>query len=117
MNDEKYQEELDYLVQYARTSLLHFIPLRDAAENVTGGDGSEADIQAATVRLVGDMIDQGVAVGDLSPREGEEFLPWNVSKGEALARIAEGMRTREDPLDFMDICWFLAEERSDLDGS
>ncbi|MFE7119190.1 hypothetical protein ACFU99_27625 [Streptomyces sp. NPDC057654] len=65
-----------------------------------------AEVRAAVLKLVGDMLDHGVKAGDMSPREGERVIPWNVSQGEVLRRIDEEMQRREDPLGYVKICWF-----------
>ncbi|MFJ7077823.1 hypothetical protein [Streptomyces sp. NPDC098781] len=101
-----YAEELDYLVRYVRMAPLYFVPLRDAAERIAGSGSSETEVQQVTLRLIGDMLDQGVRIGDMSPRDGEGVLPWDLSKEDALARVADEMTRYEDPVDFIDICWF-----------
>ncbi|MCZ7458904.1 hypothetical protein [Streptomyces sp. WMMC940] len=50
------------------------------------------------------MIDQGVKVGDMSPKDGDGVIPWNVPKNDALRRVADEMRQHQDPVDFIDIC-------------
>ncbi|MCC3774093.1 hypothetical protein [Streptomyces sp. UNOB3_S3] len=103
---EVYEEELEYLLDYAR-SLLHFIPLRDSAEIAAGDDATEEQVQGVTLELIGDLIDRGVIVGDQTSGAREGFVPWNLSKEEALRRVAEEMKSREeDPTDFVYICWF-----------
>lgn len=100
--------ELDYLASYARMAPLYFVPLRDAAEKIAGSGSSEGEIQQVTLELIGDMLDQGVQIGDMSSRDGEGVLPWGVSKEEALDRVASEMKRYDDPIDFIDICWFSA---------
>ncbi|OKI89977.1 hypothetical protein AMK11_02050 [Streptomyces sp. CB02414] len=108
----RYAKELDYLVRYARMSPMYFVPLRDAAEKAAGEGSGEAEIQEVTLQLISDMLDRGVRIGDMSPRDGEEVIPWGVSKQEALDRVALEMRDHEDPIDFIDICWFTADQVS-----
>lgn len=108
MTEASYAEELEYLIEYARSAPLYFSPLRDAAETVAGRGSTEDQIQATTLRLISDMLDQGVRIGDMSPRKGEDVLPWNLSKEEALQRVAKEMRQYDNPIDFIDICWFTA---------
>ncbi|WP_372409551.1 hypothetical protein [Streptomyces luteireticuli] len=105
---EQYEEELDYLTQYAKTTPVYFTPVRDAAETVAGKGSTEAQIQAVTLKLVDDLLDRGVQIGDMSPLEGEAVIPWNLSREQTLRKVAEGMQKYKDPLDFIYICWFSA---------
>ncbi|GAA3189698.1 MULTISPECIES: hypothetical protein [Streptomyces] len=106
--DGEYQGELDYLIRYVQMSPVYFSPVWDAAETVVGGEGTDAEVRAAALSLVGDMLDRGVKVGDMSPREGEGVISWNVSREETLRRIEEEMRRYVDPLEYVNICWFHA---------
>ena len=101
-----YESELDYLVRYGETSAVYFTILWDAAETVAGDGSSVADVQKAVVGLVGGMLDRGIRVGDVSPREGEEVIPWDLSREEALHRIEREMQMYDDPSDYINICWF-----------
>ncbi|GAU65083.1 putative hypothetical protein [Streptomyces sp. NBRC 110611] len=103
-----YEEELDYLVEYAEMSPVYFNPVRDAAEGIVGKGGTEDQVQAVTLKLIGDMLDRGVKIGYISPREGEYFVPWGISRDEALQRVATEMKQYENPLEFVKICWFSA---------
>ncbi|WP_345591725.1 hypothetical protein [Streptomyces marokkonensis] len=103
-----YEKELDYLVRYAHMAPMYFVPLRDAAEKAAGRGSGEDEIQRVTLRLIGDMLDQGVRIGDMSSREGEDVIPWDVPRQEALDRVAREMKSYDDPIDFIDICWFTA---------
>ncbi|MCW7947417.1 hypothetical protein AAW14_37210 [Streptomyces hygroscopicus] len=106
LSAEAYGEELDYLVNYARESLVYFDIVRDAAENIAGSGSTESQIQQATLKLISDMIERGVKVGDPSSNSDEDLTPWNMPKGEVLNRITKEMAMRDDPSDFIDICWF-----------
>ncbi|MFK4109470.1 hypothetical protein [Streptomyces sp. NPDC002176] len=101
---ETYRAELDYLVRYTEMAPVYFTPVWDAAETVAGGTGPEA--RAVVLELVGDLLDRGVVVGDMSPRDGEGVIPWDLSRDQILGRIERGMRESEDPLDHVGICWF-----------
>lgn len=106
MGGSAYEAELTYLVQYAQASPVYFVPVRDAAETVAGAGASEETIQLTTLELIRGMISQGIEVGSMSPVEGEGFTPWGLPPEESLKRVEVEMRKREDPLDFIDICWF-----------
>lgn len=102
---DTYQTELDYLVKYAEVSSAYFTILWDAAETVAGNGSSFSDAQKAVIRLVGDMLDRGIRVGDVNPREGEEVIPWDLSREEILHRIEHEMQMHEDPSGYINICW------------
>lgn len=108
LTGKQYDDELDYLVQYARMAPVYFTPVRDAAETVAGERSTEAEVQKATLKLIGDMLDQGIKIGDMSPREGESVIPWNLTRDQSLRKVAEEMRRYDDPLEFVNICWFVA---------
>lgn len=63
------EEQLDHLVRYARMTPVNFVPLRDAAEKLAGFGSSEEEIQRVTLKLIDDTLDQGVRIGDTSPRD------------------------------------------------
>ncbi|MEU5126611.1 hypothetical protein [Streptomyces mobaraensis] len=101
-----YEEELTYLIEYARMSPVYFTPVRDAAEAVAGPEATEEQIQEMTVKLIGDMLNRGVRIGDMSPVPGEMVVPWELSHDEALRKVADKMQRIGDPLNFVHICWF-----------
>ncbi|GAA1993152.1 hypothetical protein [Kitasatospora viridis] len=101
-----FQEELDYFVDYTRTSLVYFSLIRDSAEQLAGDTAPEETIRTVTLDLIAGMIDQGVAVGDIGPADGADLLPWALPKAETLRRIAQEMAELDDPDRFIDICWF-----------
>ncbi|MFI9275276.1 hypothetical protein ACIGXM_31875 [Kitasatospora sp. NPDC052896] len=103
-----FQEELDYFVDYAHMSLVYFSLIRDSAEMLAGHAASEEAIRSVTLRLVEGMIDRGVAIGDVSPVEGEDLIPWQLTKAAALQRVADEMTELADPDQFIKICWFRA---------
>lgn len=106
MDGSAYEAELTYLVQYARESPVYFVPVRDAAETVAGVGASEEDIQSTTLDLIRGMMSKGVRIGSMSPVEGEGFIPWELPPEDSLRRVEIEMRKHEDPLDFIEICWF-----------
>ncbi|MET8957799.1 hypothetical protein ACWEO4_40940 [Streptomyces sp. NPDC004393] len=53
-----------------------------------------------------DMIERGVEVGEPDSDADGDLIPWSMSKDEALNHIAREMAIRDDPGDFIDICWF-----------
>jgi hypothetical protein len=106
MPDESFGEELEYLYEYARKGLLYFIPLWDSAETLAGKGASRSRVREVALELVGSLIDRGVKVGEISPRADRDIEPWDEEKSTILSRINEGIRRRDDPLDFVDICGF-----------
>ncbi|MEW2555869.1 hypothetical protein AB0957_29595 [Streptomyces zhihengii] len=103
---QRYLEELNYLVDYARMSPVYFFLVRDSAECLAGDSAREPEIREETLRLISGMLDQGIVVGDMGSAEGEDLLPWGISKEETLRRVADEMRRLEDPRRFIGICWF-----------
>ncbi|MGW2398726.1 hypothetical protein ACWCYY_19455 [Kitasatospora sp. NPDC001664] len=101
-----YKEELDYLVAYAHDALVYFFVVRDAAEKLAGSGATEDAIRDMTVQLVGDMVDAGISVGDISEKPDVDFEPWGLPKGEVLERIRREMDELDDSDSFLQICWF-----------
>ncbi|MFC5718569.1 hypothetical protein ACFP1Z_00030 [Streptomyces gamaensis] len=101
--DDTYKEELEYLLDYAEMTMLHFIPVWDEACIVAEKSRTEADARDTALELIGDMIDHGVVVGDRSGGR----IPWDLPREGILRRIAAEMASYEDPLDFVYICWFI----------
>ncbi|MGW0854396.1 hypothetical protein [Streptomyces sp. NPDC002690] len=104
----EYAEELDYLLRYCRTSSVYLFLVHDAAESLVPAGSSEEAVRMLTLRLIGDMIDSGVQVGDMSAREGEWVVPWGIPREAALRRIDAEMRKRDDPWELFASCWFAA---------
>lgn len=108
MSDDLFDEELEYLYEYARKGLLYFIPLWDSAETLAGEGAPVARVREVALELIGALIDRGVRVGEISRQAGRDLDLWDDEKDLILSRIDEGMKSREDPLDFVDICGFRA---------
>lgn len=106
--DDLFNEELEYLHQYARKGVLYFIPLWDSAETLAGEGAPVACIREIALALIGTLIDRGVQIGEISRQADRDIEPWNDEKGIILSRVDEGMKHRKDPLDFVDICGFRA---------
>ncbi|MFB6888749.1 hypothetical protein ACFCX4_05455 [Kitasatospora sp. NPDC056327] len=94
------------MVDYAEMSLVYFHPVRWSAESLAGEDATEGEIRSFTLRIIGDMIDRGVTVGDVSPNPGEDLIPWRLSRAETLSRISDEMERKSTVKDFIEICWF-----------
>ncbi|OIJ95673.1 hypothetical protein BIV24_08750 [Streptomyces colonosanans] len=80
----------------------------DAAETVAGEGSTDAEIRSALLVLIGDMLNRGITIGDMSPRDGEGVIPWNLSREQALRKVAAETGKYEDSLDYVKICWFSA---------
>ncbi|MFD6420740.1 hypothetical protein [Streptomyces sp. NPDC060198] len=98
----RYAEELDYLVRYCRTSAVYLFLVHDAAESLAPEGSGEEVVRALTLRL----IDSGVQVGGMSPREGEGVVPWGIPREAALRRIDAEMRKHDDAGELFAFCWF-----------
>ncbi|MFJ5673592.1 hypothetical protein [Streptomyces sp. NPDC093097] len=103
---EEYAEEVEYLVDYARMTLLNFHPVWDSAEGLAGDGASVEVVMDVTLRLISDMLDHGVILGDMSSRPDEGFMPWDTAKDESLRRVSERMRRHPNRSDFLKVCWF-----------
>ncbi|WP_371790382.1 hypothetical protein OG285_05840 [Streptomyces sp. NBC_01471] len=110
---EIYESELAYLVQYAEQTSVYFTILWDAAETVADDGSSVPEVQKAALSLVGDMLDRGIRAGDMSPQEGEEVVPWDLSREGVLHRIEREMQMYDDPYDYIKICWFSAPKSTE----
>lgn len=108
MTDDSFDEELEYLYQYARKGLLYFTPLWDSAETLAGEGAPSTQVREVALGLIGALMDRGVRVGDISQRANREIEPWDEAKSVILDRISEGIKRRKDPPEFMDICGFRA---------
>lgn len=105
---EKYREELDYLVEYAKSDWVNFYPVEGAARVLVGADASAECHRQMVLRLVGDLFDAGVKPIDLTPPPGPPFRQWATDREQTLERIGREMAARKDSADFIDICWFTA---------
>ncbi|WP_133742515.1 hypothetical protein [Actinorugispora endophytica] len=103
---EKYQEELGYLVDYAKVDWLNFYPIEGAARVLVGSEASGECCRKVVLNLIGDMFDAGIRPIDLTPPPGPPFVSWATDKEQTLRRIAREMDERENSIDFIDICWF-----------
>jgi len=108
MSNDPFEEELEYLYEYAKKGLLYFIPVWDSAETLAGRGVPVPQTRQIALDLIGALIDRGVRVGKISQREDRDIEPWDDDKGAILSRIEEGMKQADDPLDFVDICGFRA---------
>ncbi|RCH61749.1 hypothetical protein DT019_36580 [Streptomyces sp. SDr-06] len=107
IDSRQYREELDYFVDYAGQTTVYLPLLYDAAEGILDSKPSREEVERVILQLISDVIDRGVQVVDLGG-SGGDFTPWESSKSETLRRVAEEMKRYDDPMDFIEICWFRA---------
>ncbi|MGW4901390.1 hypothetical protein ACWEO9_18480 [Streptomyces albidoflavus] len=104
-----FQESLEYLVEYARSTFIAFDSVWDCAEEVAGFGSPFGDLRRNSIDLVSGMIDSGVTVGYLSKVSGQDLIPWDGSKVNILARIGRDIDRVADPREFINICWFIVD--------
>ncbi|WP_141924263.1 hypothetical protein [Haloactinospora alba] len=104
--NERYREELSYLVSYAASDWLHFYPVEGAARVLLGDDANEDQVRETVLSLVGDLLDAGAQAVELTSADDPAHVPWGLSRAETLARIRSELENLDDPLDSIHICWF-----------
>lgn len=105
----EFQEALDYVVEYARSTVIPFDVVWDCAEEIADFEGSFEELCRNAVDLISGMIDNNVGVGYLSRASGEDLILWEGSKLEILGKIDSDMRRIAEPDDFINICWFVID--------
>ncbi|MFI0033640.1 hypothetical protein [Streptomyces albidoflavus] len=104
-----FQEALEYLVEYARSTFIAFDSVWDCAEEIAGFGSPFGDLRQYSIDLVSGMIDSGVTVGYLSKVTGQDLIPWDGAKPEILAKIERDIGRVADPCEFINICWFIVD--------
>ncbi|MFW0796548.1 hypothetical protein AAFP30_22255 [Gordonia sp. CPCC 205515] len=101
-----YQENLDYLVDYAKDDWVGFSPIVGAATSLVRSAYSRESATDMVLALISDLLDQGVQAGDLTDSDEKPFVPWVLTKSEVLERIRADMVALPELPDSGDICWF-----------
>jgi hypothetical protein len=80
-----WDEDLAYLVRYARGDWVGLSSVTAVAGTVAGEGATFDELVSAMLAVVGDLIDRGAVPGDLVARG---FEPWPGTKEARLRRIA-----------------------------
>ncbi|WP_017594100.1 hypothetical protein [Nocardiopsis potens] len=104
-SEERYRELLDYCIEYGKGSWVPFNVLLWEVEALLGEPAREERAEGM-LRLAGDLFDAGVRPIDLIEGDSPPFIPWDLPKEEALARIRTGLDGLRADIDSIDICWF-----------
>src|SRR3981189_2255205 len=86
-SNSSYQDDLDYLLDYAREDWVGLSPVNAVAGTVAGKGATFEELTSAMVSVIGDLIDRGAVPGDLIEQD-PGFKAWSGTKEERLRRIA-----------------------------
>ncbi|NBH10966.1 hypothetical protein [Amycolatopsis sp. SID8362] len=86
-SNSSYQDDLDYLLDYAREDWVGLSPVTAVAGAVAGKGATFEELTSATLAVIGDLIDRGAVPGDLIEQD-PGFKAWSGTKEEHLRRIA-----------------------------
>jgi hypothetical protein len=81
-----YQEDLDYLIDYAREDWVGLSPVGAVAGAVAGKGATFSQLTSAMLAVIGDLHERGAVPGDLVEQD-PGFKPWSGTKEEHLRRI------------------------------
>ncbi|KDN17660.1 hypothetical protein [Amycolatopsis rifamycinica] len=84
--DSSYQDDLDYLLDYAREDWGGLSPVGAVAGAMAGQGATLEQLTSAMLAVLGDLHDRGAVPGDLVEQE-PGFRPWPGEKDEHLRRI------------------------------
>ncbi|MEV4144325.1 hypothetical protein AB0J40_11685 [Amycolatopsis sp. NPDC049691] len=82
-----YQEDLDYLLDYAREDWVGLSPVGAVAGALAGKGATFDQLTSALLAVIGDLSDRGAVPGDLVDQD-PGFRPWPGTRDEHLRRIA-----------------------------
>lgn len=81
-----YDEDLEYLLDYAREDWVGFSVVNAVAGRIVGRDAGFQALKSAMLTVIGDLLDRGAVPGDLMKGE-PAFSPWPGTKAQRLSRI------------------------------
>lgn len=99
-----YQEDLQYIFEYAEDDWVPMTVVSTAAEDVAGVDATFEQLTNALVTVVGDLIDRGAVPGDLLA-EDPDFQAWPGSKDQMLARLRAEVQALARLPEGGEVCW------------
>lgn len=99
-----YQDELEYLLDYAREDWVGLTPIEGASVELAPSGASLDESLAAMIKVIGDLIDQGAVPGDLTAGD-PGFEAWPGTKQERLDRISSEIRKLGRIPVSGEICW------------
>jgi hypothetical protein len=92
---DKYQEDLDYLAEYAREDWVPIHNVFVSASGILGAGASLEDITDMADTLLSELFARGVQLGDLV-KHAPDFLPWSGTRQDWLARVRADIKARQD---------------------
>jgi len=101
---EKYQENLDYLSEYARDDWVPIHNVFVSASNTIGAGASLEEITDFAGTMLRDLFQRGVLLGDLT-EHGSGFQPWNGTQDEWLTRVRDDVKARQDIPEPGELAW------------
>jgi hypothetical protein len=82
---KKYQDYLEYLVDYAHEDWLEFSVISPKVARVAADDASFEELILVFRKMISDLLDAGAKIGDFAVSEGAPFVGWPGTKEENLA--------------------------------
>lgn len=103
-SNEKYQDDLEYFVDYARVDWVPIEYLFVAASNIVGADASLQQMIEVTEQMLLDLFSSEVCVGDLTEHE-PGFKKWPGTPTHWLGRIRRHVEERGDIPNPGELAW------------
>ncbi|WP_410659963.1 hypothetical protein [Amycolatopsis sp. lyj-112] len=102
--DTSYEEDLEYLLNYAQEDWVGLSVVGGIAGTRAGKGATFDEMTSALLAVISDLIDRGAVPGDLV--EGDPgFVPWLGTKDEVLARFANEVRALRSMPETGEVCW------------
>jgi len=90
--EEKYRDAYDYLLDYAHEDWVGFSVISGHVASLTGsGVSLEARVPVFR-KLISDLLDAGVSIGDFESSKEAPFVAWKGAKEDHLARVVKEIR-------------------------
>jgi hypothetical protein len=90
--DAKYQDSLEYLIDYAREDWVGFSVITSDVADLAGRNTSLEERIPVFRKLISDLLDAGAKIGDFADTEGAPFVAWPGTKEENLDRMETEIR-------------------------
>jgi hypothetical protein len=85
-SNSSYQDDMDYLLDYAREDWVGMSPVSAVVGAAAGKGATFDELMSTMLAVVGELLECGAVPGDLVDQD-QSFKPWPGAKEEHLRRI------------------------------
>jgi hypothetical protein len=111
---DDYQQELEYLLEYARQDWLGFSVISGTVGSLLGKGAPWSELRSLTLRIVVDLYRDGARPGALTASDSHPIGYWNTDEAGLVRKIDQALEAKGELPDSGDICWFTVPSAEEI---